>query len=186
MGCMVLCLLFLSVWFYLRSLMFCADKFYYMPVVCVCGRVIMLWFILEALMLKQHMKGKLFNKILKYSSNAFASESRKGTFKQVYSSTYCTAVWPKHVCHKNTVKRLHVHGIEGFTSSRTEIFYHLFIKTSFIPPMEWDETQTSIFLRLSAMKSLACKTPLTPMRSKHHICMIFNHFEGSEIFLKGF
>lgn len=54
---------------------------------------------------------------------------------------------------------LDVHGIEGFTSSRTEIFYHLFIETAFIPPVEWDETQTLIFLYLSTMKILLAKLP---------------------------
>lgn len=43
----------------------------------------------------------------------FASGSRKGAFKQVYSSTYCTAVWSKHLWDKNTVRRWHVHGIES-------------------------------------------------------------------------
>lgn len=63
MDYMVLCLLFLSVWFCLRSLVFCADKFYYTPALCVCGRIIMLWFILEAL---THVKMADEGKIIQF------------------------------------------------------------------------------------------------------------------------
>lgn len=61
---------------------------------------------------------------------------------------------------------LDVHGIKGFASLRTEILYHLCIKTAFIPPVEWDETQTSNLPVSWYNENLACKTPLKPLRRK--------------------
>lgn len=107
-------------------------------------------------------------------------------FKQVYGSTYCTAVWPKHLCDKNTAKRWRVRGIESFTSSRTEIFYHLFIRTSFIPLVEWDETQTSIFLCLSTMKVLLARLPWSLREGSTMSIWFSNTFRDQKYFKRDF
>lgn len=178
MDCTVLCLLFLSVWCCLRLLVFCADKFYYMPVLCVCGRVIMLWFVLEALMLKQHMKEKLFNKKKIWNTALVHLPQSPGkVLLSKFTVVHIVLLCDQSICvTKHYEKMLAVHGIEGFTSLRTDIFYHLCIKTAFIPPVEWDETQTSNLPISWYNENLACKTPLKPMRRKCHVCMIFKHF----------
>lgn len=88
---------------------------------------------------------------------------------------------PKHLCDKNTVK-WHVHGNESFTSLRAEIFYHLFIKTSFIPPVEWDETQTSVFLCLSMMKILPAKLPWSLREGSTMSIWFSNTFKDQKYF----
>lgn len=155
-----------------------ADKFYYMPVVCVCGRVIMLWFIFGGTCVKTAYERKIiqFKKIWS-TALVHLPQSPGKVLLSKFTVVHVVLLCDQSICATKTL----------WKDARCPWYwgFHFFENWNFLPSVYWDCFHSTCgvgwnpdfnLLVSRYNENLACKTPLKHMRSKCHVCMIFKHF----------